>query len=180
MNQWVWEGAFLTASDEQFDGFVRSASPGLLRAARLLVGDWPAAEDLVQTAFEKTWPRWDKLPDDQQRLAYLHRVLTNAFLRGQRRKWTGEIATGELPHPAAADETDTLLLRASVLASVRRLPPRQRAVIALRYLADLTEAQTAAAMRCSTGTVKGYSARALAALRADPAVADLFTQERRP
>jgi RNA polymerase sigma-70 factor (sigma-E family) len=164
----------LTASDERFDEFVREASPGLLRAAWLLVGDWPAAQDLVQTAFEKTWPRWDRLPDDRQRLAYLHRVLTNSFLRGQRRKWTGEIATGDLPHRVAADEIDALVLRASVLAAVRGLPPRQRAVIALRYLADLTKAQTATAMHCSTGTVKGYSARALATLRADPAVAELL------
>ena len=170
----------MAASEERFDGFVRAASPGLLRAAWLLVGDWPAAEDLVQTAFEKTWPRWDRLADDRQRLAYLHRVLTNAFLRGQRRKWRGEIATGALPHRAAVDETDSLVLRTSVLAAVRGLPPRQRAVITLRYLADLTEAQTAAAMRCSTGTVKGCSARALAALRADPAVAELFAEERKP
>jgi len=169
----------LAASEERFDGFVRAASPGLLRAAWLLVGDWPAAEDLVQTAFEKTWPRWARLLDDRQRLAYLHRVLTNAFLRGQRRKWTGEIATGDVPHRAGVDETEALLLRTSVVAAVRGLPPRQRAVIALRYLADLTEAQTAAAMRCSTGTVKGYTARALAALRADPALAELFAEERK-
>jgi RNA polymerase sigma-70 factor (sigma-E family) len=170
----------LTASEERFDRFVREASPGLLRAAWLLVGDWPTAEDLVQTAFEKTWPRWDGLFDDKQRLAYLHRVLTNAFLRGQRRKWLGEVATGDLPHRAAVDETDTLVLRTSVLAAMRRLPRRQRAVIALRYLADLTEAQTATAMRCSTGTVKGYSARALAALRSDPAVAELFAEKSKP
>jgi RNA polymerase sigma-70 factor (sigma-E family) len=176
----VKEGAGLTVSEEQFDGFVRAAGPGLLRAARLLVGDWPSAEDLVQTAFEKTWPKWDRLDDDKQRLAYLHRVLTNAFLRGRRRKWLGEIATGDLPHRAADDETDALLLRTSVLAAVRRLPPRQRAVIALRYLADLTEAQTAAAMGCSTGTVKGYSARALAALRTDSGVAELFAEESLP
>ena len=176
----IQEGARLTSSEERFDGFVRAASPRLLRAAWLLVGDWPAAEDLVQTAFEKTWPRWGRLPDDKQRLAYLHRVLTNAFLRGQRRKWMGEIAVGDVPHRAVVDGTDALVLRASVLAAVRGLPPRQRAVIALRYLADLTEAQTAAAMRCSTGTVKSYSARALAALRADPAVADLFAEETKP
>ena len=145
----------MTAAEERFDGFVREASPSLLRAAWLLVGDWPAAEDLVQAAFEKTWPRWERLLDDKQRLAYLHRVLTNTFLRGQRRKWIGEIATGDLPHRTSVDETDSLLLRTSVLAAMRRLPPRQRAVIALRYLADVTEAQTAAAMRCSTGTVKG-------------------------
>ena len=167
-------------SEEQFDGFVRDASPRLLRAAWLLTGDWAGAEDLVQTAFEKTWPRWDRLLDDKQRLAYLHRVLTNAFLRGQRRKWMGEIATGDLPQRAAVDQTDALVLRASVLAAVRGLPRRQRAVIALRYLADLTEAQTASAMHCSTGTVKGYSARALAALRGDPAVAELFARESKP
>jgi DNA-directed RNA polymerase specialized sigma24 family protein len=109
--------ACLAASEERFDGFVREASPGLLRAAWLLVGDWPAAADLVQTAFEKTWPTWGRLLDDKQRLAYLHRVLTNVFLRGQRRKWTGEIATGDLPHRPAADETDALALRASVVAS---------------------------------------------------------------
>jgi RNA polymerase sigma-70 factor (sigma-E family) len=170
----------VVSSAEQFDGFVRSASPGLLRAAWLLAGDWPAAEDLVQIAFERTWPKWSKLADDQQRLAYLHRVLTNAFLRGRRRKWTGEIAVADLPHVPGVDETDWVVLRAGLLDAVRKLPARQRTVIALRFLADLTEAQTAAAMRCSVGTVKSYSARALAALRADPAMAQLLTEETKP
>jgi DNA-directed RNA polymerase specialized sigma24 family protein len=101
----------LAVDEERFDGFVREASPRLLRTAWLLVGDWPAAEDLVQTAFEKTWPRWGRLLDEKQRLAYLHRVLTNAFLRGQRRKWMGEIATADLPHGAAVDQIDALVLR---------------------------------------------------------------------
>jgi RNA polymerase sigma-70 factor (sigma-E family) len=170
----------VVSSEEQFDGFVQRVSPRLLRAAWLLVGDWPSAEDLVQTAFERTWPKWTNLPDDEQRLAYLHRVLTNTFLRGRRRRWTGEIAVGELPHGPGVDETDGLVLRAGVLDAVRRLPPRQRAVIALRYLADLSEAQTAAAMRCTVGTVKSASARALATLRADPSMAQLLTEETRP
>lgn len=167
----------MATSEEQFDGFVRTASPALLRAAWLLAGDWAAAEDLVQTAFERTWPRWARLGDDQQRRAYLHRVLTNAYLRGRRRKWTGEVAVGDLPQPAGCDESDTLALRAGLLTAVRRLPPRQRAVIALRYLADLTEPQTATAMGCSVGTVKSYTSRALATLRADPTVAELFAEE---
>jgi RNA polymerase sigma-70 factor (sigma-E family) len=145
-----------------------------------LVGDWSAAEDLVQGAFERTWPRWSKLSDDEQRRAYLHRVLTNLFLRGRRRRWIGEIATGDLPQRPEDEHIDELVLRASVLTAVRRLSPRQRAVIALRYLADLTEAQTAAALGCSVGTVKGYSARALAALRADPAMLELLAEETRP
>jgi RNA polymerase sigma-70 factor (sigma-E family) len=170
----------LAGTEEQFDGFVRHASPRLLRAAWLLVGDWAAAEDLVQTAFERTWPKWSALSDDRQRLAYLNRVLANAFLRGRHRKWVGEEPVEDLPQRPEADATDEVALRAGVLAAVRRLPPRQRAVIALRYLADLTEVQTAYALRCSVGTVKGYSARALAALRADPAIAALFAEEATP
>ena len=168
------------ASEEQFDGFVRQASPGLLRAAWLLVGHWPTAEDLVQTAFERTWPKWSSLTDDSQRLAYLHRVLTNAFLRGRRRRWTGEIPTDDLPQLVERDGADEVVLRAGVITAVRRLPPRQRAVIAWRYLADLTEVQTAAAVGCSLGTVKSYSARALATLRTDPALADVFAEETTP
>jgi RNA polymerase sigma-70 factor (sigma-E family) len=168
------------ASEEQFDGFVRHASPGLLRAAWLLVGDWPAAEDLVQTAFERTWPKWSSLSDDSQRLAYLHRVLTNAFLRGRRRRWTGEVPTDDLPQLVERDSADELVQRAGVISAVRRLPSRQRAVIAWRYLADLTEAQTAAAVGCSVGTVKSYSSRALATLRTDPALADVFAEEATP
>jgi RNA polymerase sigma-70 factor (sigma-E family) len=170
----------LTEVEAQFDGFVRRASPRLLRAAWLLVGDWAGAEDLVQTALERTWPKWGTLPDDEQRLAYVHRVVTNSFLRGRRRRWTGEIATADLPEPPAYDEADAMVVRVGVAAAVRRLPPRQRAVVALRYLGDLTEAQTALAMGCSVGTVKRYHARALAALRADPAVLDLLAEGTKP
>lgn len=166
----------MTEVEAHFDGFVRRASPGLLRAAWLLVGDWTGAEDLVQTAFERSWPKWGVLPDDRQRLAYVHRVLMNSFLRGRRRKWLGEVSTADLPEPSGTDEADATVLHVGVVAAVRRLPPRQRAVIALRYLGDLTEVQTALALRCSVGTVKGYHARALTALRADPAVLDLLTE----
>jgi RNA polymerase sigma-70 factor (sigma-E family) len=170
----------MPGTEDEFDRLVREASPGLLRAAWLLVGEWPAAEDLVQTAFERTWPKWTKLADDDQRRAYLHRVLTNAFLRDRRRRWTGELPAAELPQSIDADGADALVLRTSVISAVRRLPPRQRAVVALRYLADLTEVQTAAALRCSVGTVKSYAARALATLRVDPTVTDLFAEETKP
>lgn len=168
------------ACEDEFDRLVRQTSPALLRAAWLLVGEWQAAEDLVQSAFERTWPRWSRLAGDDERRAYLHRVLVNTFLRARRRRWSGEIATAEVPQATGRDEAEALALRGSVLAAVRRLPPRQRAVIALRYLADFSEAQTAAALGCSLGTVKSHSARALAALRADPALVDVFAEESRP
>lgn len=134
----------------------------------------------MQTAFERTWPRWSRLADDRQRLAYVHRVLVNGFLRGRRRRWVGEVPVGEVPQLSLADGFEQAELRAGVLAAVRRLPARQRAVIALRYLADLSEVQTAEAMRCSPGTVKSYSARAMAALRADPGLTELFSEEAAP
>ena len=167
----------MSTPEDEFDRLVGEASPVLLRAAWLLVGDWSVAEDLVQTAFERTWPRWTKLADDDQRRAYLHRVLVNAFLRGRRRRWAGEIPMLELPDLSTVDEADATVLRAAVLAAVRRLSRQQRAVIGLRYLADLSEVQVAAALGCSVGTVKSYSARALMRLRADPSLTDLFAEE---
>ena len=167
----------MVEANEDFDGFVRAASPQLLRAAWLLTSDWAAAEDLVQSAFERTWPKWPSLADDGQRLAYLYRVVTNGFLRSRRRRWTGEIPIREAPELAVVDPTDRADMRTALLAAVRRLPLRQRTVIALRYLADLSEVQTADAMRCSLGTVKSYAARGMAALRADPALTNLFSEE---
>jgi RNA polymerase sigma-70 factor (sigma-E family) len=163
--------------DDEFAGFVRGHAPRLIRSAWLLVGEWPAAEDLVQTALERTWPRWAKLADDGQRLAYVHRVITRSYLRGRRRKWTGEIPTDKLPQLAVPDELDPAEMHAELIGAIRKLPPRQRAVIALRYLADLTEAQTAVAMHCSLGTVTKYASRAVAALRTDARLAELFAQE---
>jgi RNA polymerase sigma-70 factor (sigma-E family) len=168
------------AGEDEFDGFVRGHAPRLIRSAWLLVGEWPAAEDLVQTALERTWPKWAKLADDGQRLAYVHRVITTSYLRTRRRKWVGEIPTEDVPQPTVPDDSDAAETHAELLGAIRKLPPRQRAVIALRYLADLTEAQTAAAMRCSLGTVKRYTSRALETLRADARLADLFAEENTP
>jgi RNA polymerase sigma-70 factor (sigma-E family) len=168
----------VSVADEEFDAFVQRVGPRLLRAAWLLAGDWPSAEDLVQTAFERTWPRWARLREDDQRAAYLHRVMTNAFLRS--RRWTGEIPTDELPEPAALDGMSGAPLRRALLGAVRSLPARQRAVIALRYLVDLTEVDTAAALGCSVGTVKSYTARAFAGLRSCDELADLLIGDARP
>jgi RNA polymerase sigma-70 factor (sigma-E family) len=134
----------------------------------------------VQSAFERAWPKWSGLADDRQRRAYLYRVMTNGFRRGRRRRWVGEVPIGEVPHVPVGDVTERAELRAVLLIAVRRLPLRQRTVVALRYLADLSELQTAEAMGCSPGTVKSYTARGMAALRADPVLRDLFREEAKP
>jgi RNA polymerase sigma-70 factor (sigma-E family) len=145
----------------------------LLRSGWLLTGDWTSAEDLVQTALAAAWPRWENL--DYSPELYVRKIMVNTFLRWRRRRWTGEIATGRLPETQAHDAFAQVDARQSLLAALDRLPARQRAVVVLRYFADQTEAQTAAAMGCSVGAVKSHPARALARLRDAPGLAELMT-----
>jgi RNA polymerase sigma-70 factor (sigma-E family) len=160
-----------------FDDFVVEHGRGLLRLAWLLTGDWAAAEDLVQTTFTKTWKNWDRVSRADEPAAYVRRILVNTHLRWRRRRWTGEQPYAEVPEQADRDEIGTVELRQSLRTALGTLPPRQRAVVALRYFADLSEIQTAAALGCSTGTVKSQASRALATLRSNPALADLLAVE---
>jgi RNA polymerase sigma-70 factor (sigma-E family) len=157
-----------------FRDFVEARSPALLRSGWLLTGDWPSAEDLVQTALAAAWPRWATL--NQSPELYVRKIMVNTFLRWRQRRWNGEIATAKLPELRAyGDVFAQVDSRAALTAALDRLPPRQRAVVVLRYFGDLTEAQTAQAMDCSVGTVKAHAAKALARLRDAPGLAELMT-----
>jgi RNA polymerase sigma-70 factor (sigma-E family) len=157
-----------------FDSFVAAESRQLLRAAWLLTGAWADAEDLVQTALEQTWQHWDRVDSPA---AYTRRVLVRAFLRARRRHWTGEVATADLPEPAGGvDEAGDWDLRASLLAALDALPARQHAVVVLRYFADLSEQQTADALRCTVGTVKAHASRAMTRLRVHPGLQALIEE----
>ena len=161
-----------------FRDFVEARSSALLRSGWLLTGDWPAAEDLVQTALAAAWPRWASLRRQDAPELYVRKIMVNTFLRGRQRRWNGEIATGRLPERAAyGDVFAAVDARQSLLAALDRLPARQRAVVVLRYFADQTEAQTAAAMGCSVGAVKSHAAKALARLRDAPGLAELMSGE---
>jgi RNA polymerase sigma-70 factor (sigma-E family) len=157
-----------------FRAFVEARSPALLRSGWLLTGDWPSAEDLVQTALAAAWPRWGTL--NQAPEPYVRKIMVNTFLRWRQRRWNGEIATAKLPElKAYGDVFAQVDSRAALTAALDRLPARQRAVVVLRYFADLTEVQTAQAMDCSVGTVKAHAAKALARLRDAPGLAELMT-----
>jgi RNA polymerase sigma-70 factor (sigma-E family) len=161
-----------------FRDFVEARSPALLRSGWLLTGDWPAAEDLVQTALAAAWPRWASLRRPDAPELYVRKIMMNTFLRGRQRRWNGEIATGRLPERAAYGDVFAVVdARQSLLAALDRLPARQRAVVVLRYFADQTEAQTAAAMGCSVGAVKSHAAKALARLRDAAGLAELMSGE---
>ncbi|MEU5562482.1 SigE family RNA polymerase sigma factor [Micromonospora musae] len=152
-------------SEEEFREFVAARSAALLRTAYLLAGDWATAEDLLQTALTKTYLAWRRLGGIEAIEPYARRVLVNTSTSWWRRRWHGERPTEVLPERAGADEVERQLDRDLLWRHLRALPNRQRAVLVLRYYEDMSEAQTAALLGISTGTVKSQTARALATLR---------------
>ncbi|MBO3747204.1 SigE family RNA polymerase sigma factor [Streptosporangiaceae bacterium NEAU-GS5] len=155
----------MTNEDEAaFDEFVGARSTALLRTAILVCGaSTHDAEDLVQGALERVYRHWPRIRHDNPE-AYARRALVNsAITRARRRRVIREISFARPPE-GAVDSPD-LGLRDALLDELRRLPPRMRAVLVLRYWEDLSEAETAAVLGCSVGTVKSQAARGLARVR---------------
>lgn len=151
--------------EEDFREFVASRSGALLRTAYLLAGDWATAEDLLQTALTKTYLAWKRLGRIEAVEPYARRVLVNTATSWWRRRWHGERPTETLPERAGPDLIQQQLDRDVLWRHVKALPARQRAVLVLRYYEDLSEAQTAALLNISPGTVKSQTSRALGTLR---------------
>ncbi len=148
-----------------FQAYVVARQGDLLRLARMLTGDWASAQDLVQISLERVWPRWRRIVRDGDPDAYVRRVLVNAHLKSGRRRWHGELPFAEMPDRVDSDPFEAADMRQMVHALLPSLPPRQRAVLVLRYYADLTEAAVADLLGCSVGTVKSQSAKGLRKLR---------------
>ncbi|HEX4090974.1 MAG TPA: SigE family RNA polymerase sigma factor [Trebonia sp.] len=163
---------------ESFADFAQRRSRALLRASWLLTGgDWALAEDLAQTALGEVWRRWDRVAVMEAPDAYAHKVLVNTSLRWRGRRWTGEIATAELPETVArGGEFQQVDVRESLRRALRELTAKQRAVILLRYFEDRTEAEAADILGCSVGTVKSQASKALARLRHVPGLAEILTE----
>lgn len=159
----------------QFAAFVAGRGHALQRTAYLLTGDWALAEDLLQTALAKSYLAWGRIRHDDPE-GYVRKVLANTHASWWRRKWRGEAATEVLPE-SAYDAHAGVDDRLALAAALRGLPPRQRAVIVLRFHEDLTEAAVAEALGCSVGTVKSQTSKALAKLRLDPALAPFDLRE---
>ena len=153
--------------DASFDEFVASGSPRLLRSAYLLTGDRGHSEDLLQVALVRVARRWDVARDAPH--AYAHRVLVN-LLHDRRRHLSRRVKEQPLGghddrHRPVADGTEGLVDRIAIIDALRGLPLRQREVVVLRFFADLSVSETAAAIGSSEGTVKTDTSRALLALR---------------
>ncbi len=150
-----------------FDQFVAAHVDDLLRTAYLIVWDEGEAEDIVQECLLKLACRWPRIRRMEQPRAYARRILVNLALDGARGR---SRRRRELEPRAAAtlivvDPLPALDARAELLEALGQLPARQRAVLVLRYFNDLTEAQVAAVLGCSPGTVKSSASRGLARLR---------------
>jgi RNA polymerase sigma-70 factor (sigma-E family) len=152
---------------EEFESFVRARTHSLIRTAYLLAGDQQSAEDLVQEALIRTHRAWKRLRYSNPE-AYTRKVMYHLQVSWWRRARWAEISTGDVPEPAsptgARDENHVAQL--ALRAALATLPPRQRAVVVLRYFEDLTEAATADVLGVSIGTVKSQTSKALAKLRA--------------
>ncbi|MFC4020736.1 SigE family RNA polymerase sigma factor [Micromonospora sp. GCM10011542] len=151
--------------EEEFREFVAARSAALLRTAYLLAGDWATAEDLLQTALTKTYLAWKRLGGIEAIEPYARRVMVNTSTSWWRRRWHGERPTEVLPERAGVDEIEQQLDRDLLWRHLTALPTRQRAVLVLRFYEDMSEAQTAALLNISPGTVKSQTSRALSTLR---------------
>lgn len=162
----------MDADGAGFEAFVAARYGSLLRAAFLLTGDRQLAEDLVQSALMRCHPAW-KHSAPAHPEAYVRTAMVRLATRGRRRLWRGEVSVEALPDVPSQDEasaaTDALLVQRALAG----LSVQHRAVVVLRYLYGLPEAECAAVLRCSVGTVKSRSSRALAALRASGLLDDV-------
>ena len=149
-----------------FEEYAAAAWPSLYRYAYLLAGNHSDAEDVAQQTLIKAHRSWSRVTTSGSPNAYVRRMLTNTYLSERRpRKRKLELLTDTPPEPASAPPAGSEE-RMALWPHVKALPPRQRAVIVLRYYEDLNEAEIADALGCSRGNVKSTAHRALKALRA--------------
>jgi RNA polymerase sigma-70 factor (sigma-E family) len=170
----------VTDEPEGFAQFVEARERALQRTAWLLTGDRGLAEDLVQTALVRSWPRWDRIRRSDDPEVYVRRVMVNTWATWARRKWRSERATGTVPDgPAPGDVATDVAVRMAIQGALASLTARQRAVLVLRVFDDLSEAQVAQVLDCAVGTVKSTMSQALAKLRGDARLTELMEAETR-
>lgn len=153
-----------TGDEQDFGDFVRARGPALLRLAYCLVGDWHRADDVCQAALVRLYRAWPRVARHDALDAYARRIVTNEANRWWRRPASREELPGDLAGSShdpmrAVDDHDQLW------RLLMTLPKRQRAVVVLRYVEDLSEHETARVLDCSVGTVKSTASKAMARLR---------------
>lgn len=149
-----------------FEEFAVARGPSLLRLAVMLTGNSHDAEDLLQATFVKVVRHWGRVAAAGSPEAYTRQILVNEHLSWRRRPQRRETAVAEVEMDMPVfDPIRDVTARNAAWQLLNMLPPRQRAVLALRYYADLSDDQIAQSFGCSASTVRSNAARALATLR---------------
>jgi RNA polymerase sigma-70 factor (sigma-E family) len=160
---------------DEYEQFVRSRTPALLRSAYLLTGDQHLAEDLVQAALARTHRAWYGLHTTGNAEAYTRKVMYHLQVTWWRRRRVPEKLTAAVPERRDPIEfADRAAVRATLKQALNRLTARQRAVLVARFFEDRSEAETAELLGVTVGTVKSQTVRALHRIReVAPELADL-------
>jgi RNA polymerase sigma-70 factor (sigma-E family) len=157
--------------EQEFAEYFMARRDAVRRTAYLICGDWHRADDLAQTAFVSLHRRWRRIRDKRALDAYVRRSLMRAAIDESRRPWRREHAVEELPDTSSANGPEdtvgnAVASRSALVDGLQRVPPRQRAVLVLRFLEGQSVADVATALNCTEGTVKSQTARGLDTLRA--------------
>jgi len=155
------------AADDAVERLYAEHWTSLVRLGALLLRDPAAAEEVVQDAFIALHRRWGSVREQDKALAYLRRSVVNGCRSAQRKR---AVAGRHVPDPAPdIDSAESVVLagqrRDEILGALAALPRRQREVLVLRHWLDMSEAEIAATLRVSRGSVKTHSSRGLSALR---------------
>lgn len=149
-----------------FVEFAQSARDRLRRTAYLLCGDWDQASDFAQEGLIRVYVRWSRLERNGGEHAYARKAVVSAYLDHVRRRSSTERPQEDDPTRTSGEDVATdVSTRAALMSALAQLPPRQRACVVLRYFEDLSVAETALLLRCTEGTVKSQTSRALFSLR---------------
>jgi RNA polymerase sigma-70 factor (sigma-E family) len=154
------------AEELDFDAYFRARRDAVRRTAYLLCGDWHRADDHAQAAFVALHRHWRRIRDHGALDAWMRKTLVRSVVDESRRPWRRERAVDAPVEVAVGDRSDGVATRHVLVDGLRSVPPRQRAVLVLRFLEGLDVAATAELLGCTPGTVKSQTAHGLAALRA--------------
>lgn len=151
-------------ADAEYTEYVRAGLPQWRRMAYLMCGDWYQGDDIVQRVLTELYRNWPRARRADNLNALVRTMLLRRLIDDRRRGWARVLLTNLLPErpaPATPDATERL----DLVAALRQVAPRQRAVLVLRFFQDLTVEETAQALNCAPGTVKSQTAKGLATLR---------------
>ncbi|WDZ85063.1 SigE family RNA polymerase sigma factor [Micromonospora cathayae] len=153
------------ASEQEYTEYVTARLPALHRLAYALCGNADEADDLVQEAVTRLYQRWARVSRAERVDAYVRTVVVRLFIDGRRRGWWRVRLSAAPPDPPPVPADPGVEDRTVLRTALGRVPPRQRAVLVLRFLHDLPVEEVAEILGCSSGTVKSQTAHGLAAMR---------------